>query len=105
MALPTSYLTSTRNLDAILSAIQTAQAPPKFTQGFLGQYGAQGIAYEIRNEIYNKLQKHLHPALNVDFHKLPPNLLDRVATQLAHALHRIEQVIAERQIEKAAAAD
>ena len=35
MALPTSYLTSTKNLNGILTAIQGAQAPEKFTQGFL----------------------------------------------------------------------
>jgi hypothetical protein len=35
MALPTSYLTSTKNLVAILTAIQGAQAPDKFTQAFL----------------------------------------------------------------------
>jgi Family of unknown function (DUF5343) len=35
MALPTSYLTTTKNLDAILTAIQGAQAPERFTQAFL----------------------------------------------------------------------
>jgi hypothetical protein len=35
MALPTSYLTSTKNLEAILNAIKSAQAPEKFTQAFL----------------------------------------------------------------------
>ena len=35
MALPKAYLTSTKNLSAILNAIQTAKAPPKFTQRFL----------------------------------------------------------------------
>jgi hypothetical protein len=35
MALPTSYLTSTRNLEAILNALQSAQAPEKFNQSFL----------------------------------------------------------------------
>jgi len=35
MALPKAYLTSTKNLPAILNAIQTAKAPPKFTQRFL----------------------------------------------------------------------
>jgi hypothetical protein len=35
MALPTSYLTSTKNLEAILNAIRSAQAPEKFTQAFL----------------------------------------------------------------------
>lgn len=35
MALPTSYLTSTKNLEAILNAMKGAQAPEKFTQAFL----------------------------------------------------------------------
>jgi hypothetical protein len=35
MALPKSYLTSAKNLPAILSAIRSAQAPDKFTIGFL----------------------------------------------------------------------
>lgn len=39
MALPTAYLTSTKNLDGILAAIQTAQAPSRFTLSFLEQLG------------------------------------------------------------------
>ena len=35
MALPTSYLTSVKNLPDIFAAMQGAQAPEKFTQGFL----------------------------------------------------------------------
>lgn len=35
MALPKAYLTSAKNLPAILNAIQTAKAPSKFTQRFL----------------------------------------------------------------------
>lgn len=35
MALPKAYLTSTKNLAAILNAMQTAKAPPAFTQRFL----------------------------------------------------------------------
>lgn len=35
MSLPTSYLTSTKNLEAILNSLRTAKAPPKFTQAFL----------------------------------------------------------------------
>lgn len=35
MSLPTSYLTSTKNLSGILDAIKNAQAPPKFTNSFL----------------------------------------------------------------------
>lgn len=39
MALPKTYLTSSRNLDGILSAIQTAQAPTRFTLSFLENLG------------------------------------------------------------------
>jgi hypothetical protein len=35
MALPTSYLTSTKRLPEILDALKTAKAPDKFTQKFL----------------------------------------------------------------------
>ena len=35
MALPRSYLTSSKNLQAIFEAIRTAQAPEKFTLRFL----------------------------------------------------------------------
>lgn len=35
MALPTSYLTSTKRLSEILDAMKTAKAPDKFTQKFL----------------------------------------------------------------------
>jgi hypothetical protein len=39
LGLPSSYLTSTKNLDGILSAIQTAQAPKRFTLSFLENLG------------------------------------------------------------------
>jgi Family of unknown function (DUF5343) len=42
MALPTAYLTSTKNLEGILNAIQSAKAPPKFTQRFLEDLGFKG---------------------------------------------------------------
>ncbi len=35
MSLPTSYLTSTKNLESILEALKTAQAPQRFTNRFL----------------------------------------------------------------------
>jgi Family of unknown function (DUF5343) len=35
MALPTSYLTSIKNLEGVFAAMQSAQAPEKFTQAFL----------------------------------------------------------------------
>jgi hypothetical protein len=39
VALPTAYLTSYKNVDGILTAIKTAQAPPRFTQKFLESLG------------------------------------------------------------------
>ncbi len=39
MALPSQYLTSVKNLEAILNAIKTAQAPEKFIQRFLETLG------------------------------------------------------------------
>ena len=39
MALPTAYLTTTKNVDAILTAIKTAEAPQKFNRMFLENLG------------------------------------------------------------------
>jgi hypothetical protein len=39
MGLPTSYLTSFKNLGGILAAIQNAQAPKNFTTRFLESLG------------------------------------------------------------------
>lgn len=39
MALPAAYLTSLKNLNAILDAVQKAQAPQRFTQKFLEGIG------------------------------------------------------------------
>src|SRR5438105_3530486 len=39
MALPTRYLTTTRNLDAMLASVQKAQAPKQFTINFLQSLG------------------------------------------------------------------
>src|ERR1700687_5987963 len=39
MALPTRYLTSTKNLDKIFAAIQSAKAPDKVAQKWLEQLG------------------------------------------------------------------
>src|SRR6266851_2880287 len=44
MPLPKAYFTSTKNVDAILAAIQAAQAPPRFTQKFLEGLGFPGVA-------------------------------------------------------------
>ena len=44
MALPTAYLTSTKNLEGIFNAIQSAKAPPSFTQRFLEDLGYKSNA-------------------------------------------------------------
>lgn len=44
MALPTSYLTSFKNLSAILDSIKKAQAPSRFTVKFLQDLGYTGSA-------------------------------------------------------------
>ena len=44
MSLPTSYLTSFKNLKEILDAIQGGQAPKKFTVNFLQGLGFKGTA-------------------------------------------------------------
>ena len=43
MSVPTSYLTSLKNLKAILTAIQNAQAPKKFTTRFLASLGFTSV--------------------------------------------------------------
>src|ERR1051326_37959 len=42
MALPTSYLTTTKNVKSIMTAMQAAEAPPKFNRKFLGDLGFKG---------------------------------------------------------------
>lgn len=39
MAIPSAYLTSAKNLDAVLTAMQQAKAPERFTQRFLESLG------------------------------------------------------------------
>jgi hypothetical protein len=45
MALPTAYLTSFKNVDGILAAIRSAQAPARFTQKFL-----EGLGFANSND-------------------------------------------------------
>jgi hypothetical protein len=44
MAVPTSYLTTARNLAKILASIQNAQAPKQFTTRFLASLGFPSAA-------------------------------------------------------------
>lgn len=45
MSLPNAYLTSFKNAPAILKAVQSAQAPPRFTQKFL-----EGLGFSNTND-------------------------------------------------------
>src|SRR5581483_12204673 len=42
---------------ATIAILTVIKAVMQFGQGFLGQYGAQGIAYDIRNDIYEHLKR------------------------------------------------
>lgn len=55
MALPTAYLTSTRNTAAILDAITRAQAPTRFTQKFLEQLGFPSSADRLTINVLKAL--------------------------------------------------
>jgi ATP-binding cassette subfamily B multidrug efflux pump len=41
----------------LIVALTVVKGVFQFGQGYLGEYGAQGIAYDIRNDIYRHLQK------------------------------------------------
>jgi hypothetical protein len=55
MALPTSYLTSTKKLDAILDALQKAQAPPKLTISFLEDLGFKSNSDRLVINVFKAL--------------------------------------------------
>src|SRR5690242_16334046 len=55
MALPTSYLTSTKKLDEILDALQKAQAPPKLTISFLEDLGFKSNSDRLVVNVFKAL--------------------------------------------------
>ena len=55
MALPTAYLTSTKNLEAIFNAMRSAKAPPKFTQRFLEDLGFKSVADRLTINMFKVL--------------------------------------------------
>lgn len=55
MALPTAYLTTSKNLDALLNAIKSAKAPPKFTQRFLEDLGFTSSADRLHINLLKAL--------------------------------------------------
>lgn len=55
MALPTHYLTSTRNLDNILSSLQAAQAPDKVTISFLSDLGFKSSSDRLLINVFKSL--------------------------------------------------
>ncbi len=56
MALPSAYLTSTKNLAAILDAIKRAQAPPRFTTKFLESLGFTSSADRLIINVLKSLR-------------------------------------------------
>ena len=55
MALPTSYLTSTKRLKDFLTAIQNAQAPKKFTVRFLVNLGFKSVSDRLHIPVLKAL--------------------------------------------------
>jgi len=55
MALPTSYLTSFKNVRSIMEAIQDAEAPPKFNRKFLEDLGFKGSADRLMINVLKAL--------------------------------------------------
>jgi hypothetical protein len=56
VALPSAYLTSTKNVASILDAIRKAQAPPRFTQRFLEGLGFAGVADRLMINVLKALR-------------------------------------------------
>lgn len=55
MALPTAYLTSGKNVEAVLNAMMQAKAPPKFTQRFLEDLGFKSTADRLFINVFKAL--------------------------------------------------
>lgn len=55
MALPTSYLVSYKNVEAVLNAIRQAKAPPKFTQRFLEDLGFKSTSDRLFINVFKAL--------------------------------------------------
>jgi Family of unknown function (DUF5343) len=55
MALPTAYLTSTKNAEALFNAIRAAKAPAKFTQRFMEDLGFKSTADRLYINVFKAL--------------------------------------------------
>lgn len=55
MALPTSYLVSYKNVEAVLNAIRQAKAPAKFTQRFLEDLGFKSTSDRLFINVFKAL--------------------------------------------------
>ncbi|HLH64360.1 MAG TPA: DUF5343 domain-containing protein [Solirubrobacteraceae bacterium] len=55
MALPTAYLTSVKNVEAVFNAMRAAKAPPKFTQRFLEDLGFKSTADRLFINVFKAL--------------------------------------------------
>ncbi|MDP1793784.1 MAG: DUF5343 domain-containing protein [Acidimicrobiales bacterium] len=53
--MPTAYLTTSKNLEAVLNAIRSAKAPPKFTQRFLEDLGFKSTTDRLHINMFKAL--------------------------------------------------
>jgi hypothetical protein len=90
MAVPTSYLTTTKNLGKILASIQNAQAPKQFTTRFLASLGFASAADRLIigvlkslgfANVFARAAEHIVMRLTIDRGKL-----SRIAGKPGHDL-------------------
>jgi hypothetical protein len=55
LALPTAYLTTSKNLEAVFNAVRSAKAPAKFTQRFLEDLGFKSTADRLHINLFKAL--------------------------------------------------
>jgi hypothetical protein len=55
MALPTAYLTTTKNAEALFNAIRAAKAPAKFTQRFMEDLGFKSTTDRLYINVFKAL--------------------------------------------------
>ena len=61
LALPTAYLTTSKNLEAIFNSIQSAKAPSKFTQRFLEDLGFKSTTDRLYINLFESALGFLSP--------------------------------------------
>jgi len=55
MALPTAYLMTTKNAEALFNAVRAAKAPPKFTQRFMEDLGFKSTTDRLYINVFKAL--------------------------------------------------